>query len=721
MIPNKIDRGVAISGVAASASFGISRADEGHLMLVLRDTLYSDKVLAVLREYSSNAWDAHRVVGKRDLPIHVTMPTRSEPTLIIRDFGPGLSHNDVFAVYTQYGASTKRDDASAVGMLGLGSKSGFAYSDSFTVTSYFDGVKRVYVAVLDESDRGVINLVHEEPSDEVGVEIRMAIRNEDIIEFQSKGRKLFQHFEPRPIINIDLPDLPAGQTRLTNGIITPASEHRGEWIAVMGCVPYRVNLDQLPVELIGQFLPNIAGVLYFEIGDVQVSASREELKYSTSTKAALVTKINALVDEFVVYTLAQLEAGGFTAWEKRLRSQVLREMELPVSDLWAALAEEHVKLIYVPEDFTLVHNRSVGTRVKVTASARLLIDDTGKDLVGYNLNYSDYVVRPAAASLAGATNLQPSPAKTVAETQAKLDECLLASHMTGIPIVLLSTLIWNEPYRANAKPKRKANPKHRVQTFRLVGWSGTAPYSEHWAPELRVPDPKDVYVVITDFKAVDYTSFFRDYSRDRAMSDAFGVAMPEVYGYKTTPKKPIDVSKLVGSDYAKWRLTFAQTFLTPDRIGDINKLYWASTSELGNYNYNNYPNHMTVCSASKAAALFAALGAMHPIATLCAQQMAAGHALSKFGRARIDALRMLVQRTGFTFEKSDACLSQKHLTVRYPLLGLSDNGISVTWGHQAQAWCDYVLLVDKVLTAMPPVAVDTNNYSTTDVGIDVNN
>ena len=42
-----------------SAEFGISKGDEAHLMQILRDTLYSDKVLAVLREYSSNAWDAH--------------------------------------------------------------------------------------------------------------------------------------------------------------------------------------------------------------------------------------------------------------------------------------------------------------------------------------------------------------------------------------------------------------------------------------------------------------------------------------------------------------------------------------------------------------------------------------------------------------------------------------------------------------------------------------
>lgn len=56
-------------------------------MTILRDTLYSDKVLAVIREYSANAWDAAR--SRRDYAgrcstakgVHV----RPETRLVIRD------------------------------------------------------------------------------------------------------------------------------------------------------------------------------------------------------------------------------------------------------------------------------------------------------------------------------------------------------------------------------------------------------------------------------------------------------------------------------------------------------------------------------------------------------------------------------------------------------------------------------------------------------------
>lgn len=74
MIPAQTQRSVETSPVAASASFGISQNDVAHILTMLRDTLYSDRVLAVLREYAANAWDVHREVGKGDVPIQVTLP-----------------------------------------------------------------------------------------------------------------------------------------------------------------------------------------------------------------------------------------------------------------------------------------------------------------------------------------------------------------------------------------------------------------------------------------------------------------------------------------------------------------------------------------------------------------------------------------------------------------------------------------------------------------------
>ncbi|NBR67090.1 MAG: hypothetical protein EBT79_07425, partial [Actinobacteria bacterium] len=120
MQPAVESRTVTARGVASAASFGMRSENSAHIFNILRSTLYSNKVLAVLREYSANAWDEHRAAGIPDRPIKVVIPTALEPTLRIRDYGRGLSEQQVFEVYTQYGSSTKRDSDDVVGCLGIG-------------------------------------------------------------------------------------------------------------------------------------------------------------------------------------------------------------------------------------------------------------------------------------------------------------------------------------------------------------------------------------------------------------------------------------------------------------------------------------------------------------------------------------------------------------------------------------------------------------------------
>ena len=100
--PNKVKS----SGIQNSVKFGIKASGLAHIFNVLRNQLYSDKILAVVREYSTNAVDAHIEAGKPDLPIEVTMPNRLNPFLKVRDFGPALTDEEIADIYAFYGEST---------------------------------------------------------------------------------------------------------------------------------------------------------------------------------------------------------------------------------------------------------------------------------------------------------------------------------------------------------------------------------------------------------------------------------------------------------------------------------------------------------------------------------------------------------------------------------------------------------------------------------------
>ena len=144
-------------GVQDSVSFGIKEDGLAHVFGILRNQLYSDKILAVIREYSCNAVDANVENGNEKRPIRVTLPNMLDKTFKVRDFGRGLTDGDIHEIYAFYGESTKRSSNKFIGQLGLGSKAAFAYGDNFVINSFVDGKKTTYNAFIDATQIGKIS------------------------------------------------------------------------------------------------------------------------------------------------------------------------------------------------------------------------------------------------------------------------------------------------------------------------------------------------------------------------------------------------------------------------------------------------------------------------------------------------------------------------------------------------------------------------------------
>lgn len=680
MIPNTALRTVQVNGISASTSFGISSKDSAHIMTILRDTLYSDKVLAVLREYSSNAWDAHREAGKRNVPISVQLPTSIDPTLTIRDFGLGLSHEAVFEVFTKYGASTKRNSDDAVGMLGIGSKSGFAYSDTFTITSFHGGSKRVYVAVLDPSDKGEMKLLHEEPSEETGVQIQIPIKPKDIYEFTNKAANLYQYFEPRPSVNVQLPQKPNSH-KLACGEIY--ENETGTWVAIMGCIAYRIEADQL-TDIQGfdpVLFENIGGALYFKIGEVQINASREALKYNDGTKEALVAKFNELVDSYVQTTLDEIKNGTYNAWEKRLKAQVLHRLKLPVPKDCEELFAKSVAIKVPPISFTVQRNKSIINSFAVCNETRLLLQDDSRHLRGFNLGTDDYVIKPTAKH-------------TLAQAEVELDKILAEISMTGVKIVRLSTLQWYAPSRGAGS--KMVNVKHKVRTFKLdaTKTSFWRPWSNNWEAETeREADPKDVYVILQNFRT-NY-DFYGLYQRDRQIAVAFNIPMPAVYGYKHTEKKPLNESTCVGIEYCTWRKSFLASLNTAEAETMVGHWRWHKAAGGYFYGYGYGYSHDDL-DGSKVKLLTEALGADHAITRFAIRALESKDFVTK-SKIHEDVFTYLMNHVVAKVAEGrcEIVATVKAFKKEYPLLGMDQIGLPRVWGSEGKKLCEYIKLVDS--------------------------
>jgi hypothetical protein len=124
---------------------------------ILMDGLYSDKIKSIVRELTSNAYDAHLDAGITK-PFEITAPSALAPTFSIRDYGNSMEHEFVMQMYSSVFYSSKDQTNDQVGAFGLGSKSPFAYTDAFSLNTYRNGEMNLYSCYLDE-DRAP-NIVH---------------------------------------------------------------------------------------------------------------------------------------------------------------------------------------------------------------------------------------------------------------------------------------------------------------------------------------------------------------------------------------------------------------------------------------------------------------------------------------------------------------------------------------------------------------------------------
>lgn len=288
MILNEEKKNVVVSGDFEQTNFKL-KADP-KAFNILSDKIYTNKVKAVIREISTNAYDAHVAAGN-DEPFDVHLPTDLEPWFSVRDYGTGLSHEDCMEIYTTYFHSTKTDSNDYVGALGLGSKSPYSIADSFTVTSWFNGEKRVYSAYKDENDCPQFALLTADSTDEPnGIEVSVVAG--DCYEFEKEAVSVYKFFDKLPNINIDSVVRNIENAHKEYKIKTDDFATTTQWgdvTCVMGNVGYRLNHGD-----INHAMADMEVILYFNIGDLNFTPGRESLSLDDKTKNNVIAKLDLL-------------------------------------------------------------------------------------------------------------------------------------------------------------------------------------------------------------------------------------------------------------------------------------------------------------------------------------------------------------------------------------------------------------------------------------------
>lgn len=161
--------------------FGLDPKANRKIVHILRSQLYSDKLGAFIRELVANARDANVAAGRPEAPVQIYYDPDTK-RLYIEDNGPGLTIQEFKNNYTKYGSTTKAYSNELIGVLGLGSKSPYAYADEFFVYSYTGYNMTCYHCYLDENNDSKVAVLETEDLvvPKYGLKIGVPLKDEHI-------------------------------------------------------------------------------------------------------------------------------------------------------------------------------------------------------------------------------------------------------------------------------------------------------------------------------------------------------------------------------------------------------------------------------------------------------------------------------------------------------------------------------------------------------------
>ena len=276
--------------------------------------LYSNPHLAVLREYSTNAWDAIIAAGSTS-PVRVSLPDELDPRLVVSDDGIGMSKDEVLTFFSQYGASNKRDVNTQIGSFGFGCKAAFAIADQFVVTSVRDHFRTVALFARNSEGIGTASIMSHEPTEAAnGVEVAVPVNDSGAM--CRAATKFFAAWEPGTVEvdgeewrSLSTVGVRIGAVRLLDRKEAEefgSSNYRTH--VVMGNVSYPVASSDADGCWSDSLMVYAHTYIYAGIGDVDIVPSREGLRNTDRTKAFLRAARRRFDTESVRYVEAAIAA-----------------------------------------------------------------------------------------------------------------------------------------------------------------------------------------------------------------------------------------------------------------------------------------------------------------------------------------------------------------------------------------------------------------------------
>ncbi|MDC6350723.1 hypothetical protein PP178_04100 [Zeaxanthinibacter sp. PT1] len=290
---------VDVSDAPSGKKMTIKEKNADRIIAGLSRGMYSDPIGTIVREIVSNGFDAHQELGVSD-DVLVEMKDPCDLTgeagfIAIRDFGTGIDEWRMENVYCSYGESTKRDTNEEIGGFGVGGKSPLAYASSYQLTTWVDGHEYQYI-IYESKDGNIPDLVHKTPSTERrGTEVRIAIKTyEDAEKFREALCRQLRYFEGVSFIGDCDMDNDYQLIKGKHFIVRTNDEYTTNMGVCIGKIHYPLDASLFGIkdhETKGSIS------LYFGIGEIDVTMTRESIRYTYETRLKIKERMAEAAEE----------------------------------------------------------------------------------------------------------------------------------------------------------------------------------------------------------------------------------------------------------------------------------------------------------------------------------------------------------------------------------------------------------------------------------------
>jgi hypothetical protein len=272
------------NGIGGSNAFTIKT--NAKMFEMLSSKIYTDKILAPIRELACNAYDAQVEAGKADIPIVIHMPDYNNPIFAVTDCGLGMSVEQVMTQYTTYGESGKEDSNDYIGCLGLGSKSPLCYTDQFFIETTKDGQTNKFICYYENGVPMIQHTDSENTGADSGTTVSFAVKNSDITVFFNKCSQFFKTFRPFPQF-IGATFIEREMSKIGSMIKLDHGNSLQGINILCGNVLYRLSSNALTItqqSKLEQYCYIYSPmILEVPVGSVDISVSRESLELTDKT------------------------------------------------------------------------------------------------------------------------------------------------------------------------------------------------------------------------------------------------------------------------------------------------------------------------------------------------------------------------------------------------------------------------------------------------------